>query len=166
MLEPLTVAVMGLELALIIQSKPVRIASDNFGSNSASAFQADAYQQKPHLLLVGRAKPIQSPPLRFRQAPLTRGLVFAISVRQPHENDKKTPPNAGVNFVTLVHAIAQRFRRPAAKPPNASIAMDAGAGVMVTLSITPATRPSLICPLTDRRSISKSTPPSAKRVAP
>jgi hypothetical protein len=64
MLEPLTVAVMGLELALIIQSKPVRIASDNFGSNSASAFQADAYQQKPHLLLVGRAKPIQSPPLR------------------------------------------------------------------------------------------------------
>lgn len=65
MLEPLTVAVMGLELALIIQSKPVRIASDNFGSNSASAFQADAYQQKPHLLLVGRAKPIQSPPLRW-----------------------------------------------------------------------------------------------------
>lgn len=65
MLEPLTVAVMGLELALIIQSKPVRIASDNFGSNNASAFQADAYQQKPHLLLVGRAKPIQSPPLRF-----------------------------------------------------------------------------------------------------
>lgn len=67
MLEPLTVAVMGLELALIIQSKPVRIASDNFGSNSASAFQADAYQQKPHLLLVGRAKPIQSPPLRLNE---------------------------------------------------------------------------------------------------
>lgn len=77
MLEPLTVAVMGLELALIIQSKPVRIASDNFGSNSASAFQADAYQQKPHLLLVGRAKPIQSPPLRFDKALRLQGLVFS-----------------------------------------------------------------------------------------
>jgi len=72
MLEPLTVAVMGLELALIIQSKPVRIASDNFGSNSASAFQADAYQQKPHLLLVGRAKPIQSPPLRLKKTALLK----------------------------------------------------------------------------------------------
>jgi hypothetical protein len=76
MLEPLTVAVMGLELALIIQSKPVRIASDNFGSNSASAFQADAYQQKPHLLLVGRAKPIQSPPLRFIETPLLGALCL------------------------------------------------------------------------------------------
>ena len=75
MLEPLTVAVMGLELALIIQSKPVRIASDNFGSNSASAFQADAYQQKPHLLLVGRAKPIQSPPLRFVSRSMERRHV-------------------------------------------------------------------------------------------
>lgn len=92
MLEPLTVAVMGLELALIIQSKPVRIASDNFGSNSASAFQADAYQQKPHLLLVGRAKPIQSPPLRFRQAPPARGLVFAISGRRPSKHSYKNTP--------------------------------------------------------------------------
>ena len=82
MLEPLTVAVMGLELALIIQSKPVRIASDNFGSNSASAFQADAYQQKPHLLLVGRAKPIQSPPLRFDKACVCRALFFR-GLREP-----------------------------------------------------------------------------------
>ena len=84
MLEPLTVAVMGLELALIIQSKPVRIASDNFGSNSASAFQADAYQQKPHLLLVGRAKPIQSPPLRSALTPESAEMDLqprAITVR-------------------------------------------------------------------------------------
>ena len=84
MLEPLTVAVMGLELALIIQSKPVRIASDNFGSNNASAFQADAYQQKPHLLLVGRAKPIQSPPLRFDKALRVQGLVlFGVNNAAP-----------------------------------------------------------------------------------
>lgn len=92
MLEPLTVAVMGLELALIIQSKPVRIASDNFGSNSASAFQADAYQQKPHLLLVGRAKPIQSPPLRFCSDSSRKFFGFRDCPNSPPRNEFRSFP--------------------------------------------------------------------------
>jgi len=72
---------MGLELALIIQSKPVRIASDNFGSNSASAFQADAYQQKTASAARGPCQANTVPPSPLDGYPTaTRAIRVGIGV--------------------------------------------------------------------------------------